>query len=193
MTGWRRRGWSTSSPQSGSKVALIKISDARENMFLRRALEVETVRTVAKTASAALIDQLTSNLHYQQAAINTGDLKGFHTLRPRLSRSVAGPSSGSSGCGPPPRRRGWTRPGEAAAEYTAARRTDAGGTQEDRGAIQKRDGDAAAAAMNDHLEAVLRSWKASPVAIRNSLQISTHREARRHEEAQFQGRLRDRR
>ena len=34
-------------PQSGSRVALIKISDTRENMFLRRALEVETVRRLA--------------------------------------------------------------------------------------------------------------------------------------------------
>ncbi len=63
-------------PQSGSRVALIKISDARENMFFRRALEVETVRTV--TASPTLLDQLRSNLRYQKAAIDAQDLKGFH-------------------------------------------------------------------------------------------------------------------
>ena len=65
-------------PQSGSRVALIKISDTRENMFLRRALEVETVRRLATTASAELIDQLASNLRYQRAAIEAQDLKGFH-------------------------------------------------------------------------------------------------------------------
>lgn len=65
-------------PQSGSRVALIKISDARENMFLRRALEVETVRTIAETAPSALLEQLRSNLRYQQAAIEAQDLKGFH-------------------------------------------------------------------------------------------------------------------
>jgi len=65
-------------PQSGSRVALIKISDTRENMFLRRALEVETVRRLATTASPELIDQLTSNLRYQEAAIEAQDLKGFH-------------------------------------------------------------------------------------------------------------------
>ena len=65
-------------PQSGSRVAVIKISDARENMFVRRALEVETVRTVARTAPASLIDQLRSNLRYQRAAIEAQDLKGFH-------------------------------------------------------------------------------------------------------------------
>lgn len=65
-------------PQSGSRVALIRISDARENMFLRRALEAETARTVAAGATAELVEQLTRNLRYQQAAIESGDLKGFH-------------------------------------------------------------------------------------------------------------------
>lgn len=65
-------------PQSGSRVSLIKISDTRENMFLRRALEVETVRRLAPLAEPALIEQLTSNLRYQRAAIEAQDLKGFH-------------------------------------------------------------------------------------------------------------------
>lgn len=65
-------------PQSGSRVALIKISDARENMFLRRALEAETVRVIAPDISSALIEKLTSNLRYQQAAIAAQDLRGFH-------------------------------------------------------------------------------------------------------------------
>lgn len=65
-------------PQSGSRVALIKISDTRENMFLRRALEVETVRRLAPHASDGLIKQLASNLRYQKAAIAAQDLKGFH-------------------------------------------------------------------------------------------------------------------
>lgn len=65
-------------PQSGSRVALIKISDTRENMFLRRALEVETVRRLAPHASASLIEQLARNIRYQKAAIEAQDLKGFH-------------------------------------------------------------------------------------------------------------------
>jgi DNA-binding GntR family transcriptional regulator len=65
-------------PQSGSRVALIKIADARENMFLRRALEVETVRSIAERATPGLVELLHSNLHYQQAAIDAGDLDGFH-------------------------------------------------------------------------------------------------------------------
>ena len=67
-------------PQSGSRVALIKISDTRENMFLRRALEVETVRRLAAMASPELIDQLARNLRYQRAAIEAVDLKGFHAF-----------------------------------------------------------------------------------------------------------------
>ena len=65
-------------PQSGSRVALIKISDARENMFLRRALEAEAVRIIAPDVSSTLIEQLNTNLRYQQAAIEAQDLKGFH-------------------------------------------------------------------------------------------------------------------
>jgi DNA-binding GntR family transcriptional regulator len=65
-------------PQSGSRVALIKISDTRESMFLRRALEVETVRKLAPLASSDLLEQLASNLRYQKAAIEAQDLKGFH-------------------------------------------------------------------------------------------------------------------
>jgi DNA-binding GntR family transcriptional regulator len=67
-------------PQSGSRVALIKISDARESMFFRRALEVETVRSIAEAAAPALLDHLRSNLRYQQAAIEAQDLKGFHAF-----------------------------------------------------------------------------------------------------------------
>ena len=92
-------------PQSGSRVALIKISDARENMFFRRALEVETVRSIAADGAPALLEQLRSNLRYQQAAIEAQDLKGFHGFdlpsMPRCRTSWA-----MSGCGAPPRRRG---------------------------------------------------------------------------------------
>lgn len=67
-------------PQSGSRVAPIKISDARENMFLRRALEIEAVRQVAAAASPELVDALNTNLRYQQAAIDTDDRNGFHVF-----------------------------------------------------------------------------------------------------------------
>jgi DNA-binding GntR family transcriptional regulator len=39
---------------------------------------VETVRKLAPLVSSGLLDQLTSNLRYQKAAIEAQDLKGFH-------------------------------------------------------------------------------------------------------------------
>jgi GntR family transcriptional regulator, rspAB operon transcriptional repressor len=65
-------------PQSGSRVARIKISDARETMFLRRALETETVRVIARNIPPGLVEHLNTNLRYQQAAIEAQDVKGFH-------------------------------------------------------------------------------------------------------------------
>jgi GntR family transcriptional regulator, rspAB operon transcriptional repressor len=65
-------------PQRGTTVSLIKISDARENMFLRRALEVEAVRAVTRNFSGDHLDVLKQNLRYQSAAVASGDKIGFH-------------------------------------------------------------------------------------------------------------------
>lgn len=67
-------------PQSGSRVALIKISDARQNMFLRRALEMEAARTLAPLRDPDLAAALQQNLGYQLTAIAAGDRNGFHRL-----------------------------------------------------------------------------------------------------------------
>lgn len=64
-------------PQRGTIVSLIKLSDARENMFLRRAIEVETVRTVTSTIKSQHIGTLRQNLLYQSAALKSGDSAGF--------------------------------------------------------------------------------------------------------------------
>jgi DNA-binding GntR family transcriptional regulator len=65
-------------PQRGSRVALIRISDARENMFLRRAVEIEAIRTLTKTWSADRVFDMGQNLHYQAAAVQSGDRNGFY-------------------------------------------------------------------------------------------------------------------
>lgn len=142
-------------PQSGSRVALIKISDIRENMFLRRALEVETVRHVARTANTALIDALASNLMYQQAAIESGDRRGFHNfdlifhdlLQDHLGFGRVRSAAESARLGLDrirrllnTRRRLATTLAEHHAIFDA---------------IESRDGDAAAGAMNRHLLEVL--------------------------------------
>jgi DNA-binding GntR family transcriptional regulator len=65
-------------PQRGTSVSLIKISDARENMFLRRAIEVEAVRAVTRNFNDDHLESLKQNLRYQRAAVDTGDAAGFH-------------------------------------------------------------------------------------------------------------------
>jgi GntR family transcriptional regulator, rspAB operon transcriptional repressor len=65
-------------PQRGTTVSLIKISDARENMFLRRAIEVEAVRAVTRNFSGDHLEALKQNLRYQTAAAANMDLVGFH-------------------------------------------------------------------------------------------------------------------
>ena len=142
-------------PQSGSRVALIKISDARENMFFRRALEVETVRTVARAAPAALIDQLRSNLRYQRAAIEAKDLKGFHgfdlafhaALQDALGYERVRSATETA-------RLGLDRVRQL---LNTRRRLELTLAEHEAvvAAIEARDGDAAAHAMHRHLDAVL--------------------------------------
>src|SRR5215813_1084856 len=67
-------------PQRGSIVSLIRLADARENMFVRRSLEVEAVRVLASTATAELLADLAQNLGEQLLAIENDDRPGFHQL-----------------------------------------------------------------------------------------------------------------
>jgi DNA-binding GntR family transcriptional regulator len=67
-------------PQRGSIVSLIRLADARENMFLRRALEVEAVRTLAPIATADLRASLRKNLDQQAVALAAYDRAAFHAL-----------------------------------------------------------------------------------------------------------------
>ena len=67
-------------PQRGSIVSLIRLADARESMFLRRALEVEAVRTLAPIATADLRASLRKNLGQQAVALAAYDRPAFHAL-----------------------------------------------------------------------------------------------------------------
>jgi DNA-binding GntR family transcriptional regulator len=67
-------------PQRGTIVSLIRLSDARENMFVRRSLEAETVRELAPRISEDALTGLVRNLRYQKAAVDAGDQAGFHKL-----------------------------------------------------------------------------------------------------------------
>jgi DNA-binding GntR family transcriptional regulator len=67
-------------PQSGSTVSLIRLADAYENMFLRRALESESVARLASIQNPALLADLDRSLRYQKAAMEADDRPGFHEL-----------------------------------------------------------------------------------------------------------------
>jgi DNA-binding GntR family transcriptional regulator len=67
-------------PQSGSTVSLIRLADAHENMFLRRALESESVARLASLRNPALLADLDRSLRYQKAAMEADDRPGFHEL-----------------------------------------------------------------------------------------------------------------
>jgi DNA-binding GntR family transcriptional regulator len=67
-------------PQSGSTVSLIRLADIRENMFLRRALEAETVALLAARNDKSIVAELRRNLRYQSAAVEADDRAGFHRL-----------------------------------------------------------------------------------------------------------------
>lgn len=67
-------------PQSGSTVSRIRLADARENMFLRRALEGEAVAYHAERRSEPLLSELQRNMRYQKAALAADDRPGFHRL-----------------------------------------------------------------------------------------------------------------
>jgi DNA-binding GntR family transcriptional regulator len=67
-------------PQRGTTVSLIRLSDVRENMFLRKALEVEAVKSLAGTIDDAILNRLNDNLAAQKQVATGGDKQDFHGL-----------------------------------------------------------------------------------------------------------------
>lgn len=67
-------------PQRGTRVTRIRLDDVRESMFIRRALEAETVRLLAPVLTEDTIAALARNIRYQTAALEAEDRGGFHAL-----------------------------------------------------------------------------------------------------------------
>jgi len=65
-------------PQRGTRVTRIDLADCREAMFIRRALESDCARAVAATADTKLIDALRDILRDQEAAMKRDDRVRFH-------------------------------------------------------------------------------------------------------------------
>jgi DNA-binding GntR family transcriptional regulator len=67
-------------PQRGTFVSRLRLADMRQNLFLRRALEVETMRELAGNMPAEAMESLSRNMRYQRAAAAAQDRAGFHAL-----------------------------------------------------------------------------------------------------------------
>lgn len=67
-------------PQRGTRVKPISLDDIYQHLFIRSALEVETVRGVARTGNRATLDALTVNLEQQRKALKSGQRLVFHEL-----------------------------------------------------------------------------------------------------------------
>ena len=67
-------------PQRGTRVARIDMGDCRQAMFIRRALEVEAMRSIAGRADASLLATLERNLREQEAVLPNENSVRFHQL-----------------------------------------------------------------------------------------------------------------
>ncbi|HTJ94126.1 MAG TPA: GntR family transcriptional regulator [Pararobbsia sp.] len=67
-------------PQRGTRVKPIALHDIRQHLFIRSALEVETVRDVARLRDATTIEALELNLARQRNLAGHGDRHAFHAL-----------------------------------------------------------------------------------------------------------------
>lgn len=67
-------------PQRGSRAARIRLSEIRESMLIRQALEGMVAEAAAEHLPAKAIETLRQNLEAQREAVSTGDRPGFHAL-----------------------------------------------------------------------------------------------------------------
>ena len=67
-------------PQRGTRVARIDMADCRQAMFIRRALEVEAMRSIAARADAPLLATLDRNLREQESVLPNENSVRFHEL-----------------------------------------------------------------------------------------------------------------
>jgi DNA-binding GntR family transcriptional regulator len=142
-------------PQKGTIVSLIRLADAHENMFVRRSLETAAVRELAKKISQETLASLRRNLRYEKAAVEAGDQQGFHKLdlefHEILLNSLGYPKVKAAA---ESARQGLDRVRRllASPERHARTRMEHERIVE---ALAAGDGDRAAGAMTEHLEAVM--------------------------------------
>lgn len=67
-------------PQRGTRVTRINLADCREAMFIRRSLEADTVRLIARQGDPKLLNAVRDSLVAQHAAMKDDDRIAFHAL-----------------------------------------------------------------------------------------------------------------
>jgi DNA-binding GntR family transcriptional regulator len=67
-------------PQRGTRVTRIALADIRQHLFIRAALEAETVLTIAPEAPDELLRVLDASLQHQRSAVAASDATRFHAL-----------------------------------------------------------------------------------------------------------------
>jgi DNA-binding GntR family transcriptional regulator len=67
-------------PQRGTRVTFIDLADCRQAMFIRRALEADTVRTLAARAHDSFLAKVEQNLSDQRAMLEADSRHGFYEL-----------------------------------------------------------------------------------------------------------------
>jgi len=142
-------------PQRGTRVARIDLGDCRQAMFIRRALEAEAVRSIAPRADATLLSALDRNLRDQESALGSDHGGLFHALDLELHELLLGflgyervRHAVDSARGSLDRARLFMcTPARQLSTFAEHKAIVA--------ALKKRDPDAAAAAMTDHLDAVM--------------------------------------
>jgi GntR family transcriptional regulator, rspAB operon transcriptional repressor len=67
-------------PQRGTVVSLVSIGAVEEYIFVRKALESETVRALARARPEGLIEALEKNLERQREVVAADDTVAFHPL-----------------------------------------------------------------------------------------------------------------
>ncbi|WP_196260894.1 GntR family transcriptional regulator [Pelagibacterium limicola] len=67
-------------PQRGTVVSPVSLSAVEEYIFVRRGLECETVRALARSRPEGMVEALRANLERQQQVVEADDTVAFHPL-----------------------------------------------------------------------------------------------------------------
>jgi DNA-binding GntR family transcriptional regulator len=67
-------------PQRGTRAARIRLSEVKESMLIRQALETMVAETAAQRLPLSALSELRDNLRAQEAAVARGDRSGFYAL-----------------------------------------------------------------------------------------------------------------